>query len=119
MIDKEVFIMKKSIKIMSVVLVVLMLCLTLASCGKKVPSGTYEAPLGLGSYEFKGSKVTVEILGEEIEGTYKIKDDKISFQFESDDEDMQELLDEMGDEAVSYEKTDDGIKIGGVEYKKK
>ncbi len=112
--------MKKSIRIIAVALVAVMLCLSLAACGKKL-SGTYSAEaLGTGAtYEFKGSKVTITVkaLGAElasVEGKYSIKDDKITFEFESDDEDVDEY-----DGTFDFEETDDGIKIGLVEYKKK
>ena len=116
--------MKKSIRILAVVMTVLMLCLTLASCGKKL-SGTYKAELGgdlLGyeaTYEFSGSKVEVTkegtVLGVKnsvtIEGTYEIKDDKITFTFETEDKDIKSGT-------FAFEETEDGIKIGVVEYKK-
>jgi uncharacterized lipoprotein YehR (DUF1307 family) len=112
---------------MSVALVAIMLCLTLASCGNKL-SGTYvweEEIMGVKSSQtlvFKGSKVTMttEAAGQtifELEGTYEIDDDKIKFEFESDDEEVKEMLDELNVDA-KYEKTDDGIKIDGVEYEK-
>ncbi len=112
--------MKKSIKILALALVAVMLCLSLAACGKKL-SGTYSAEaLGTGAtYEFKGSKVTITVkaLGAEVasvEGKYSIKDDKITFEFESDDEDVEKY-----DGTFDFEETDDGIKIGVLEYKKK
>ncbi len=112
--------MKKSIKILALALVAVMLCLSLAACGKKL-SGTYSAEaLGTGAtYEFKGSKVTIAVkaLGAEIasvEGKYSIKDDKITFEFDSDNEDVEKY-----DGTFDFEETDDGIKIGIVEYKKK
>ena len=119
--------MKKSIRILAVALVAVMLCMTLASCGKKL-SGTYEPDTGsiLGGigdtlntgveYTFSGSKVTIEVtlLGkvETFEGKYSIKDDKITFEFE--DEDAEDY-----NETVTFEELDDGnIKLGGIEYKK-
>ena len=112
--------MKKSIRIIAVALVAVMLCLSLVACGKKL-SGTYSAEiLGSGAeYEFKGSKVTITVkaLGAEIgsaEGKYSIKDDKITFEFDSDDDDVKEYSG-----TFDFEETDDGIKIGIVEYKAK
>ena len=112
--------MKKSVRILSVVMAVLMLCLTLASCGKKL-SGKYSAEaLGSGAtFEFKGSKVTiaVKLLGTEVgsaEGTYEIKDDKITFTFEDEDEDVKKY-----DGTFDFEEKEDSIKIGLIEYEKK
>lgn len=112
--------MKKSVRILAVVMVALMLCLTLASCGKRL-SGKYSAEiLGSGAtYEFKGSKVTISIkaLGAEVataEGKYEIKDDKITFTFESDKDEVKEY-----DGTFDFEEKDDSIKIGIIEYEKK
>ena len=120
--------MKKSIRILAVALVAVMLCLTLASCGKV--SGTYEPAATSGGllggiaeafntgveYTFKGSKVIIEttVVGttNTFEGKYSIKDDQITFTFE--DEDAKSY-----DGTFDFEKLDNGnIKIGGVEYKK-
>ena len=112
--------MKKSVRILSVVMVVLMLCLTLASCGKTL-SGKYSAEaVGSGAtFEFKGSKVTltVKLLGAEVasaEGTYEIKDDKITLTFGDEDEDVKKY-----DGTFDFEEKEDSIKIGIVEYEKK
>ncbi len=112
--------MKKSIRIIAAALVAVILCLSLAACGKTL-SGTYSAEiLGSGAtYEFKGSKVTITVkaLGAElasVEGKYSIKDDKITFEFDSDDEDIKDYSG-----TFDFEETDDGIKIGLVEYTKK
>ncbi len=116
--------MKKTVRILAVVMALLAVTLVFASCGTTI-SGTYSNEvelLGIASgttFEFKGSKVSMTIKvagmsGDPIEGTYKIKDDKITFTFEGDSEDAKKWNQE-----VSFEKTDDGIKIGGVEYKKK
>ena len=59
--------MKKSIRILAFAVVAVMLCLSLAACGKTL-SGTYEAQVGgdvLGytaSYKFSGSKVEVTLI---------------------------------------------------------
>lgn len=117
--------MKRSIRILAVALVAVMLCLTLAACGKTI-SGTYEAEIGgtlLGytaTYKFSGSKVTATktatVAGvknsTEIEGKYEIKDDEITFTFEDSDDDIKSGT-------FAFEETEDGIKIGLVEYKKK
>ncbi len=119
--------MKKSVRILVVVMAVLMITVVFASCGAKL-SGKYSAEaFGTGkSFEFNGDKVfvTYKIVGfssDPIEGTYKIEDDKITFDF----------IDEEGVEnaelkaflsglthAQTFEKGDGYIKIGGVEYKK-
>jgi hypothetical protein len=77
--------MKKSIRILAVVMALLMVTLVFASCGKTI-KGTYEAEVDVvilkyaAPYEFSGSKVTVTkvtktLLGSDtvtLEGTYKI-----------------------------------------------
>ena len=117
--------MKRSIRILAVALVAVMLCLSLAACGKKL-SGTYEAEIGgsiagyTATYDFSGSKVevtkTVTLLGTKnsttIEGKYEIKDDEITLSFETSDDDIKSGT-------FTFEETEDGIKIGLVEYKKK
>ena len=80
--------MKKIAKVLSLVLVVAMVCVLFASCGKTL-SGTYAAGGDLGglagaktSYTFSGSKVTVTVtttlLGnssvKEYKGTYEINE---------------------------------------------
>ena len=117
--------MKKSIRILAVVLVAVMLCMTLASCGKKL-SGTYELDLSVAGtgvvniYEFSGKKVNITIevkfagaVTETVsfEGTYSIEDDKITIDIEDDGEyDLSGTFD--------FAETEDGIKIALVEYKK-
>ena len=105
--------MKKTLRVIAVVMVAIMLCLSLASCGKKL-SGTYSAEVfGSGvEYEFSGSKVTitVKVLGAEVgsaEGKYSIKDDKITFEFESEDEDVDKYSG-----TFDFEEGEDYIKIG-------
>ena len=111
--------MKKSMRILAVVMVAIMLCLTLASCGKKL-SGTYKT-LGC-EMTFDGKKVSVELLGAvTLDGTYEIKDDKISFDFtgvdEEDQEKYKDILDELTSDA-DFEEGDGYIKIDGVKYEK-
>lgn len=112
--------MKKSIRIMSIMLVAVILCMSLAACGKKL-SGKYSAEIpvvGGVAFTFKGSKVTIAItaLGSQIasvEGKYSIKDDKITFTFESDEEEVKAY-----NGTFDFAETEKGIKIGLVEYKK-
>lgn len=111
--------MKKSIKILAVVMVAIMLCLTLASCGKRL-SGTYKT-LGQ-EITFDGKNVTIEYLGlVTLKGTYEIEDDKISFDFTGADEEDQEKYKDFLDtftSKVDFEEGDDYIKIGNVKYTK-
>ena len=111
--------MKKSIRVLALVMALTMVLFVFASCGKKL-SGEYSAEvLGSGAtYEFKGSKVTITVkaLGTSLfsaEGTYKIDDDKITFTFESDDDKADEY-----NGTFDFEEKEDSIKIGIVEYKK-
>ena len=103
-------------KILALVLA-LSLVFVLVSCGTKL-SGTYvnEGLLGDTTYEFKGNKVTITIgtvLGDvTYSGKYKIAKDKITFTFE--DEKAADYS-----KSHSFEKTEDGIKISGLSYKKK
>ena len=120
--------MKKStIKVLALALVAVMVCVSFIACSKTL-SGEYvneESVMGVGStkttYVFDGKKVTLTVSAEAIgmdlggvslEGTYKIKGDEITFTFEG--EGAAEYS-----KAVSFEKTDNGIKIAGVEYTKK
>lgn len=113
--------MKKSVRILSVVMAALMLCLCLASCGKKL-SGEYywgdkEITKSYATYEFKGNKVivTTYALGKKVdatsfEGTYKIKGDEITITAEVNGEEKSDTS--------TFEKLDNGnIKIGALELK--
>ena len=125
--------MKKSVRIFSLVLAVVMLCLSLVSCdlfGKKL-SGTYQAEIGLGglagytaTYEFKGSKVEITkkatLLGATetsvLNGTYEITEAEdgtmeITITLDSEDEDVKSGT-------FTFEEGEDYIKIGIVEYTK-
>ena len=111
--------MKKTVRILALVMALATILCVFASCGKTL-KGEYSAEIaGTGvTYEFKGSKVTVttKVLGTkafEAEGTYKIKDDKITFTFEDEDEDVKKY-----DGTFDFEEKEDSIKIGIVEYKK-
>ena len=101
---------------------VLSLVFVLVSCGKTL-SGTYvnDGLLADTTYEFKGKKVTITVgtvLGDKsFEGEYKIAkndDGKLEITFTFADGDASDYS-----KTHSFEETDNGIKIGGVEYKKK
>lgn len=102
--------MKKSVKVIALALVAVMLCSALVSCGKRL-SGEYEATVaGSGLVlAFEGKKVTIttKVLGKEgesKEGTYEIKDDKITLTFTIDEKEESETYD--------FEQGEDYIKIG-------
>ena len=123
--------MKKTfIKVITLTLVAIMLVCSLASCGKKVESGSYEAEIEvLGqswnvTYTFKGSKVEavnkITLLGnvttETAEGKYEIveNDDgtmEITFEFEEEN-------DSFENKTVTYTEGDGYIELGGVKYNK-
>lgn len=110
----------KTTKIILASIMAIILCLGLASCAKKL-SGTYSAEvLGSGAeYKFSGSKVTISIkaLGAsvaEVEGKYSIDGDKITFEFESEDEEVKKYSG-----TFDFKEEDDSIKIGVITYKKK
>ena len=79
--------MKKTLSLVLALAVLATICLTFASCGKKL-SGKYSADfLGTGTtLAFDGSNVkiaiTVTFLGEvaSVDATYEIKDDQIIFE---------------------------------------
>ena len=111
---------KTTVRIFAAIMAILLVTLALAACGTTL-SGTYSAEVaGTGkTYAFKGNKVTItyKLLGTEVysyDGTYKIEDDKITITIDSEDKDVKDLKG-----TFDFEKTDDGIKIGVVEYKKK
>lgn len=121
--------MKKLIRSLSLVLVLVTVCLSLASC--KTISGSYTAKVEIlgqsaeETYTFgifgkvtRTQKVTVlgNVETTETEGKYKIEktsDDKmeITLSFEND-------KGEAVEETFTFEQGEDYIKIGLVEYKK-
>ena len=113
--------MKKSVRIFSVLMVVVLLCVSLLACGKKL-SGEYyfgdkELTKTYTTYTFSGNKVTCEafVLGKKVdtsfEAKYSIKGDEITFTKEVDGEEKTETL--------AFEELDSGnIKIGPTEFKK-
>ncbi len=118
--------MKKSVKILAVVMVAAMLCLCLASCGKTL-KGKYSADvLGTGTtLDFDGKDVkiaiTVTLLGEvaSLDATYQIKDDQITFEI-ADEEEVDNALAKKVikalEEPSDFEEGEDYIKIDGVKY---
>ena len=105
--------MKKSVKILALVLAILMICIPLTACGKEL-SGKYEAMgiISAGTYEFDGSDFTYKLATTECKGTYEIKDDKIIFDYE------ESYMGAILGTEFDFEETEEGIKIGSVEYKK-
>lgn len=120
--------MKKVLSLVLAVAVLATLCLSLASCGKKL-SGKYSADvLGTGTtmtFDGKNVKIgfTVTLLGEiaSVDATYKIKGDTITFEFADEEEvsnSSAKKVIETLEEPVSFEEGDDYIKINGVKYEK-
>ena len=109
--------MKKLVSLLVTAVLLTALILTLSACSQKL-SGKYEAKAFgavVCTYEFEGDKVTIytpRVLGQEIrvEGTYKIKDDKITFTFDTEVED--ESIEYAG--TFDFEKGDGYIKIDGT-----
>ena len=123
--------MKKSIRILAVVMALMMVTVVFASCAKTI-KGTYSAEVDIAvlkytaTYEFSGKNVTVTkvvnpLVGESktytIEGTYEIieNDDDtmdIKFEFKTEDEHIKSGT-------FDFEQGEDYIKIGIVKYNKK
>ena len=122
--------MKKTVRILSVVLALLMITCALVSCGKTI-KGAYSAEVDVlvlkytATYEFSGKNVTVTrvvnpLIGEAqtftIEGTYEIienDDDTMDIKFEFKTAD-----DYIKSGTYDFEQGDDYIKIGLVKYNK-
>ncbi len=121
-------------KLLCGVLIVVMM-LSLVACGNKL-SGTYVSKGEYITYEFSGSNVTLTVKSLiktiEMKGTYEIKDDKITINMEEDNSGLIDIISGVealvGIEGLSdaltsgtheFEKTDDGIKIDGMELTKK
>jgi hypothetical protein len=129
--ERRLLIMKKSIRILAVVLALMMVTVVFASCAKTI-KGTYSAEVDVvvlkytATYEFSGKNVTVTkvvnpLLGESktytIEGTYEIienDDDTMDIKFEFKTED-----DHIKSGTFDFEQGEDYIKIGIVKYNKK
>ena len=117
--------MKKTLRLITLAMVAVMLCLCFASCGTSL-SGSYEGEVELlgqsytHTYTFKGSKVELEtkvtFLGNVkttvYEGKYEIKDGEITFTWDNED-------DTVKSETKTFEELEDGsIKIGMFTFKK-
>ncbi|MGM9682745.1 MAG: hypothetical protein ACI3XQ_04020 [Eubacteriales bacterium] len=114
--------MKKSLlKITAVLMVALIVCVALASCGKTL-KGTYSAEKAQTGIELvfdgKDVKINVKALGAtlaSVDATYEIKGDKINISVgETDNEEAKALNGEF-----DFEQGDDYIKIATVKYTKK
>ena len=116
--------MKKTvIKIVAVLMIAIVACAALASCGKKL-SGEYylgdkTITKSYTTYDFSGSKVTVSVylLGNKVgddsfEGKYSIKDDEITITWKDDEGE------EHSNTQTFVENDDGSIKIGALTYKK-
>ena len=116
--------MKKTfIKIVSLVLVAVIACTALVSCGKKLSGDYYfgdkEFTKSYTEYSFSGSKVAISVyalgnkLGDEsYEAKYSIKDGEITLTWENADGETQTLT-------QTFEEFEDGsIKIGVLSLKK-
>ncbi len=123
--------MKKSIRVLALVMALTAVLFVLASCGKTL-SGKYSAEIDIvvlkytATYEFSGKNVTVTkvtnpILGSSttttLEGKYEIVENDdgsmdITFEFETAD-------DQIKSGTFDFEEGEDYIKIGLVTYNKK
>jgi len=116
----------KVLKITSVVLVAVMLCVCLAGCGYTL-SGTYEALGGAASLIFKGNKVTLKLTSligsaTTIDGTYEIDEEAgtITFTWDTEnDEEADAAEDYSGTLEFSENKEEGTIKIGIFTFTKK
>jgi len=114
--------MKKTVlKVVALMLVAVIACAALVSCGKTL-KGTYETALGTPSFTFKGNKVTLEIdlviTATTIEGKYEINEVeegkfKITFTWETEEDSIETLDFSQGEEnGTKY------IKLGGFTLNK-
>lgn len=117
--------MKNTIRVVALALVMVIALGVLASCGNTL-SGEYSAEfLGTGTtFEFKGKDVKLKVIVATIEvasvdGTYSIKDDKITFDFideeKVDNDKAKDILAQLNG-TFDFEKGDGYIKIAGTKY---
>ena len=112
--------MKRIVKIVALALAIVTLATCLVSCGAL--SGKYKATLGT-TFEFKGSKVIIDALGlgVKVEGKYSVNDDKIKFEFSTENIEnaaVKSVVEEFNKVEYPFEKGDGYIKIGVVKYTK-
>ena len=116
--------MKKTfLKVVALMLVAAIACVALVSCGKKLSGEYYMGDKTLTksytTYEFSGSKVTVDVylLGNKVgdqsfEGKYSIKDGEITISWKDAEGEEQS-------NTQTFEELEDGsIKIGALTFKK-
>lgn len=64
------------------VFLALVLCVSLAACAGKSPSGTYSDETGMITFTFEDGKVTATAYGEEIaSGTFTVKGKQVDLEF--------------------------------------
>ncbi len=113
--------MKKTlIRAIALMLIAVTMVCCLASCGGIKSGKYYNGSMDIKTYtqyEFKGNKYTFSsyVAGEKldsvtVEGTYKIDGEEIIFTWENDEGDKEK-------DTKSFEKTENGVKIGKIEYK--
>lgn len=116
--------MKKTVlKVVALMLVAVVACVALVSCGKKLSGEYYMGDKTITksytTYDFSGSKVTVEVylLGNKVgdqsfEGKYSIKDGEITITWKNAEGEEQS-------NTQTFEEAEDGsIKIGALTFKK-
>lgn len=103
---------KKSAKIFAVLMVICLMICSLTACTTKL-SGTYTSEEGLvkQSFTFKEDNVVeMSAFGIDVEGTYKIEDDKITITYK--------LLNLSYDWEKDFEKNGNTITIDGTDFVK-
>ena len=119
--------MKKLLSAVLLVACALSMVITLVSCGGRL-SGTYEGALC--DLKFNGSKVTVIVGENELNGKYEIKEknDRMTISFDFVDEDtatdeelaVLKVIDKLLGTELNFEEDGDEIKIGYMfSFKKK
>jgi major membrane immunogen (membrane-anchored lipoprotein) len=120
--------MKKTIRIVALMLVLVMSVCALASCGKKL-SGKYEGKLEvLGqsvsvTYDFSGSKVEITTKAT-ILGSVNTETEEAEYEIvENDDGTMEITFITVEDgkevkDTLTFEEGEDYIKLGGIQYNK-
>ena len=121
--------MKRTIRIVALMLVLVMSVCALASCGKKI-SGKYEGELDLGvakatvTYDFSGSKVEITTKTTNILGQVETETEEAKYEITENDDGTMEITfitEKDGKEVentVAFEEGDDYIKLGIAKYSK-